>query len=62
MNFLMSEMLETDGVSEWFAAGLEGEGEVDIAQGQPLAVHGAHGHGPHVIAVLDKYLITIIFY
>ena len=54
MNLLMSEMLETDAVCEWFAARLEGEGEVNITKGQPLAIHSTYGHGPHIIAVLNQ--------
>ena len=32
MNLVMSEMLQTDGVCERFAAGLKGEGEVHVAE------------------------------
>ena len=48
VDMLMAQVLQTEAVGEGLADGLEGEGGVDIPQGEPLAVHGADGHGPQV--------------
>ena len=52
MHVLVSQLLEADAVGEGFAAGLEGEGSVHIAQGESLSVHGADRQTPEIIAVL----------
>ena len=51
---LVAEVLETESVGEGLADGLEGEGGVDVAQGEPLAVHGADGDGPVLVTVLGQ--------
>ena len=51
---LVAEVLETEAVGEGLADGLEGEGGVDVAQGEPLAVHGADGDGPVLVTVLSQ--------
>ena len=41
MYVLVSQLLKADAVGEGFAARLEGEGSVHVAQGESLSVHGA---------------------
>ena len=50
----MAQVLQTEAVGEGLADGLEGEGGVDIAQGEPLAVHGADGDSPVLVTVLGQ--------
>ena len=50
----MAQVLQTEAVGEGLADGLEGEGGVDIAQGEPLAVHGADGDCPVLVTVLGQ--------
>ena len=49
---LVSEVLEAHGVCEGLAAGLQGEGLVHLAQGEPLSIHRADGDRPQLVAVL----------
>ena len=42
MNLLMAQVLQTHCIGEWFAAGLQGEGLVNIAKGQSVTIHRAH--------------------
>ena len=41
MYMLVSQLLKADAVGEGFAARLEGEGSVHVAQGESLSVHSA---------------------
>lgn len=41
MNMFMAQMLETDAISEGLAAGLKGEGRVNVSQRKPLPIHSA---------------------
>ena len=52
MYVLVSQLLKADAVGEGFAARLEGEGSVHVAQGESLSVHGADWQAPEIIAVL----------
>ena len=51
---LVAQVLETEAVGEGLADGLEGEGGVDVPQGEPLAVHGADGDSPVLVTVLGQ--------
>ena len=54
MDMLVAQVLETEAVGEGLADRLEGEGSVDVAQGEPLAVHGADGDSPVLVTVLGQ--------
>ena len=54
---LVPEVLEAHGVGEGLAAGLQGEGLVHVAQGEPLSVHGADGDRPQLVTVLIQALV-----
>ena len=58
MNNVVSEVIETQSVGEGFAAGLHGEGGLDVTQRQSLTIDGADGHGPDIIAVLRNRTVT----
>ena len=51
---LVAEVLETEAVGEGLADGLEGEGGVDVPEGEPLAIHRADGDGPVLVTVLGQ--------
>ena len=41
MNNIVSEVIETESIGEGFAAGLHGEGRLNISQGQSLTIDSA---------------------
>ena len=49
---VVSKVVETESIGEGLAAGLHGEGGLDITQRQSLAIDSADGHGPGIVAVL----------
>ena len=51
---VVSEVIETEGIGEGFAAGLHGEGGLHITQRQSLTIDSADGHGPSIVAVLRR--------
>lgn len=59
MHHLRAELVEGDCVVEGLAAGLEGEGEVRVADGVPLTVHGADGD-PELVRVLLRQLGNVL--
>lgn len=48
VNHIRSEFVEGNGIRQRFAAGLEGEGDRDVTDGEALAVDGADAHAPVV--------------
>ena len=51
---IVSEVIETEGIGEGFAAGLHGEGGLHITQRQSLTIDSADRHGPGIVAVLGR--------
>ena len=49
---VVSEVVEAESIGEGLAAGLHGEGGLDITQRQSLTIDSADGHGPSIAAVL----------
>ena len=51
---VVSEVIETESIGEGFAAGLHGEGGLNITKRQSLTIDSADGHGPGIVAVLRR--------